>query len=92
MQLDCPEDAETYIHRVGRTARYHGEGHALLFLLESEREGMLQQLKDLKVGNMPCLVLPFMHLLLWIVSKYKYDTCKRQSLKWLLAAVTLQYN
>ena len=22
VQLDCPEDANTYIHRVGRTARY----------------------------------------------------------------------
>ena len=22
LQLDCPEDANTYIHRVGRTARY----------------------------------------------------------------------
>ena len=23
LQLDCPEDANTYIHRVGRTARYY---------------------------------------------------------------------
>ena len=32
VQLDCPEDANTYIHRVGRTARYE-DGKALLFLL-----------------------------------------------------------
>lgn len=25
LQLDCPEDANTYIHRAGRTARYCGE-------------------------------------------------------------------
>ena len=36
VQVDCPEDVETYIHRVGRTARYKAEGQALLFLLESE--------------------------------------------------------
>jgi ATP-dependent RNA helicase DDX10/DBP4 len=23
LQMDCPEDVETYIHRVGRTARYY---------------------------------------------------------------------
>jgi len=41
VQLDCPEDANTYIHRVGRTARYEKDGKALLFLLPSEEDGML---------------------------------------------------
>ena len=36
MQVDCPEDCDTYIHRVGRTARYESSGQALLFLLPSE--------------------------------------------------------
>lgn len=36
VQLDCPEDAETYIHRVGRTARFNGNGNALLVLLPTE--------------------------------------------------------
>lgn len=49
MQLDCPEDAETYIHRAGRTARNHGEGQALLLLLESEEEAMVKQMQDRKV-------------------------------------------
>jgi len=40
LQLDAPEDAETYIHRVGRTARYESKGRGLLFLLPSEEEGM----------------------------------------------------
>lgn len=31
LQLDCPEDAAAYIHRVGRTARYvSGDRHAVL--------------------------------------------------------------
>jgi len=45
IQLDAPEDAETYIHRVGRTARYESAGRALLFLLPSEEEGMVNSLK-----------------------------------------------
>ncbi|KAJ7777953.1 ATP-dependent RNA helicase dbp-4 [Mycena maculata] len=40
VQVDAPEDAETYIHRVGRTARYQSKGKALLFLMPSEEEGM----------------------------------------------------
>ena len=32
-----------YIHRVGRTARYVATGRALLLLLPSEKEGLLQQ-------------------------------------------------
>lgn len=31
VQLDCPEDVDTYIHRVGRTARYQSKGRAVLF-------------------------------------------------------------
>ncbi|WVQ70531.1 ATP-dependent RNA helicase DBP4 [Cryptococcus sp. DSM 104548] len=40
IQLDCPEDVDTYIHRVGRTARYQSSGTALTFLCPSEEEGM----------------------------------------------------
>lgn len=36
VQMDCPDSAETYIHRVGRTARYRSSGNALTFLLPSE--------------------------------------------------------
>lgn len=42
-QADCPEDVPSYIHRVGRTARYVSAGKGLLLLLPSEREGMLAQ-------------------------------------------------
>lgn len=45
VQLDAPEDAETYIHRVGRTARYQSQGKGLLFLLPTEEDGMLAALK-----------------------------------------------
>ncbi|RUP49761.1 hypothetical protein BC936DRAFT_141543 [Jimgerdemannia flammicorona] len=49
LQLDCPEDADTYIHRVGRTARFDAAGQALLFLLPSEEEKMLELLKTKKI-------------------------------------------
>uniref|UniRef100_A0A8D0HMA6 ATP-dependent RNA helicase n=1 Tax=Sphenodon punctatus TaxID=8508 RepID=A0A8D0HMA6_SPHPU len=49
IQFDCPEDANTYIHRVGRTARYKEGGEALLILLPSEEKGMVEQLSQRKV-------------------------------------------
>ena len=51
IQFDCPEDINTYIHRVGRTARYKSKGNALLFLLPSEIkfvERVLSKQIDLK--------------------------------------------
>ena len=49
IQLDCPEDADTYIHRVGRTARFHGVGNALLVLLPSE----IAMIKELESKQVP---------------------------------------
>ncbi len=48
VQLDCPEDADTYIHRVGRTARFNRDGKALLVLLPSE-VAMVEQLAARRV-------------------------------------------
>ncbi|KAL9938277.1 hypothetical protein V8E36_002900 [Tilletia maclaganii] len=41
IQLDAPEDAATYVHRVGRTARYQSKGNALLFVCPSEEAGLM---------------------------------------------------
>lgn len=49
IQVDCPEDADTYIHRVGRTARYESKGRAVLFLEPSEEQGFLKRLEQKKV-------------------------------------------
>lgn len=49
VQLDCPEDADTYIHRVGRTARSEKPGKAVIILDPSEEEGMLKRLEHKKV-------------------------------------------
>lgn len=45
VQIDCPEDVTTYIHRVGRTARYANSGEAVLVLTPHEEEPMLANLK-----------------------------------------------
>ncbi len=46
--MDCPEDVDTYIHRVGRTARFTSRGRAVLFLMSSEMK-MLEKLHAKKV-------------------------------------------
>ncbi|EPQ31146.1 uncharacterized protein PFL1_01335 [Pseudozyma flocculosa PF-1] len=53
IQLDVPEDIDTYIHRVGRTARYNAKGNSLLFVLPSEEKGVLESLstKNVPVGR-----------------------------------------
>jgi ATP-dependent RNA helicase DDX10/DBP4 len=53
LQLDAPEDADTYIHRVGRTARYQSKGKGLLFLMPSEEEGMKNALKQKGIELQP---------------------------------------
>ena len=49
IQADCPEDTDTYIHRVGRTARYESNGRAVLFLDPSEEDGMIKKLEQKKI-------------------------------------------
>ncbi|XP_048130255.1 DEAD-box ATP-dependent RNA helicase 32 isoform X2 [Rhodamnia argentea] len=48
VQVDCPEDVASYIHRVGRTARYLSGGRSILFLMPSEMK-MLEKLKAAKI-------------------------------------------
>lgn len=45
IQVDCPEDPATYVHRAGRCARFGRPGKSLLMLLPSEEEAMLTRLK-----------------------------------------------
>ncbi|KFG51492.1 DEAD/DEAH box helicase domain-containing protein [Toxoplasma gondii FOU] len=48
VQLDCPDSVETYIHRVGRTARMQRTGQALLMILPSETK-FVDRLRDKKI-------------------------------------------
>ncbi|CEP62079.1 RNA-dependent ATPase HCA4 LALA0_S04e07294g [Lachancea lanzarotensis] len=46
VQADCPENVDTYIHRVGRSARYGKQGKSLIMLTPQEEEGFLKRLKQ----------------------------------------------
>ncbi|KAK7276820.1 hypothetical protein RIF29_17966 [Crotalaria pallida] len=74
VQVDCPENVASYIHRVGRTARYKSGGRSVLFLLPSEIQ-MLEKLKAAKVPvhfNKPRkeLLQPVSALLASLLAKY----------------------
>ena len=49
VQVDCPEDSDAYIHRVGRTARNGGKGKGLLLLTREEEAGATVMLKEANV-------------------------------------------
>jgi ATP-dependent RNA helicase DDX10/DBP4 len=49
VQVDAPEDVDTYIHRVGRTARFNRDGKAVLFLDPSEEEGMMKRFESKRI-------------------------------------------
>jgi ATP-dependent RNA helicase DDX10/DBP4 len=63
--VDVPEDAETYIHRVGRTARYESKGNGLMFVMPSEEEGIKAALDKKGI----------------VVEKIKIRTSKTQSIE-----------
>ncbi|ELU07175.1 hypothetical protein CAPTEDRAFT_143878, partial [Capitella teleta] len=48
VQMDCPENVNTYIHRAGRTARYEKDGESILVLTPSE-EAMVEKLQEKKI-------------------------------------------
>jgi len=49
LQLDCPEDTNSYIHRAGRTARFTAKGHALTVLTPTEATGFVPLLTAARV-------------------------------------------
>ncbi|CAD6190820.1 unnamed protein product [Caenorhabditis auriculariae] len=49
IQVDCPPTVDDYIHRVGRSARMNEKGEAVLFVTESQRDGMLDKLQTQKI-------------------------------------------
>lgn len=48
IQVDCPEDVDTYIHRVGRAARYGKKGRSLIILTPQE-EAFLTRMAAKKI-------------------------------------------
>ena len=75
IQVDCPENAETYIHRVGRTARYEALGNGFLLLTPSEEAGMVKEFEKKKIP----------------VQKIKVNPSRTTSVKGALQAYCSQY-
>jgi len=51
LQADCPDGVDSYIHRVGRTARFKNPGKSLVMLLPSEKDGFLKLLESKGIKN-----------------------------------------
>jgi ATP-dependent RNA helicase DDX10/DBP4 len=64
--MDCPEDVNGYIHRVGRTARFQNGGESLLILLPSE-ENIIDKLKERKI---PINMIKFVLLIILLIICY----------------------
>ena len=45
IQADCPDHIDTYIHRVGRTARYRNHGNAIL-LIDKNQVNIIKYIKN----------------------------------------------
>ncbi len=57
INVDTPSEAETYIHRIGRTGRADRAGAALLFVTEAEKPSR-QAIETLMEKEIPLLPLP----------------------------------
>ena len=96
LQADCPEDVASYIHRVGRTARYTHAGRGLMLLVPSEQQGMVADLREAKV-ELKCLkynkekIQPVSQALQALLSKdAEVKTLAQKSLVSYLRSVFLQ--
>lgn len=49
VQVDCPDDVSSYVHRVGRTARFRANGRAMLLLNKGSEETFLKRLETRKL-------------------------------------------
>jgi ATP-dependent RNA helicase DDX10/DBP4 len=57
VQMDAPEDVDSYIHRIGRTARFDSTGSALIFLMPEEKDPFIDQLNSREIP-LPTTVHP----------------------------------
>jgi len=56
INYDIPEDANTYLHRVGRAGRFGTKGLAISFVADAKEKAVLQTIQDkfvVKVGELP---------------------------------------
>lgn len=83
VQMDCPDDVTSYIHRVGRTARADKSGRALLVLMPNEKEYMLRQLakKNIEIQEVPTLEKHLFHIQPSVASNLVRDVNLKEEAK-----------
>ncbi len=59
LNYDLPQNAEDYVHRIGRTGRIGGAGHAISFATPDQR-GAVRQIERLIRATLPLSALPEM--------------------------------
>lgn len=57
INFDITDDAENYIHRIGRTGRAENEGNAISFITE-ENQAVLEEIEELMQIKVPVLEFP----------------------------------
>ena len=88
IQVDCPENSETYIHRVGRTARFAASGKSVLFLDESESQFIEQlKLKGVEVKK----IKPDQSKILDIQDKINEICIQKEDVKYLAQRAFISY-
>ncbi|CAC9533929.1 DEAD-box ATP-dependent RNA helicase DeaD (CshA) (EC 3.6.4.13) [uncultured Gammaproteobacteria bacterium] len=73
VNYDIPQDAETYVHRIGRTGRAGREGEAILFVSHRERR-MLNNIERVTRQKIEPLELPTAK----IINEKRVDTFKKR--------------
>jgi 3 Superfamily II DNA and RNA helicases len=73
VNYDIPQDAETYVHRIGRTGRAGREGEAILFVSHRERR-MLNNIERVTRQKIEPLELPTAK----IINEKRIDTFKKR--------------
>ncbi len=73
VNYDIPQDAETYVHRIGRTGRAGREGEAILFVSHRERR-MLSNIERVTRQKIEPLELPSAK----IINEKRVDTFKKK--------------
>lgn len=88
VQMDCPDNVENYVHKIGRTARYNSKGKSMLFLAYEEAK-FLDKLKDATINVHKLKVNP--ERLLTIKSTLQSLCTENQELKYLGQRAIISY-
>ena len=88
IQLDVPENVETYVHRIGRTARHKSAGKSQIFISEYEMK-FVEKLKNSSIEI--CELKPNPQKMLTIKSSLESMLSESNELKYLAQRAFISY-